>query len=370
MTRRRILHVIPSLDQSGAEKQLALAAQYLPRDEFDIHVCALTRGGHYEDLLRTAGIPVHLINKRLKIDPWAVARLVQVIRDVNPDVLQTWMFAGNAYGRLAGRWAGAPRIIAGERCVDEWKGGHHFVIDRLLMRWTDRLVVNAEAIRSFYVEHGISGERIVTIPNAIEESPLPSEQERQETRRALGLSDGRPLIAFVGRLWPQKRVQDLIWAADILRMSGWACDVVIVGDGPRRASLERFAEDLDILPTVRFLGHRKDAGAIIAAADVLVLPSKFEGTANVLLEAMMRARPVVATRIPGNTEVVVDGQTGILVPVKSPLELARGIRQLLADPESAAEMGRKGRERVLSEFSIETMIANYRRLYDEVIGGG
>lgn len=363
---RRILHIIPSLDQSGAEKQLALTALHLPREKYDVRVIAVTRGGHYEKVLHDAGVDVHVIGKRFKWDPMTLYRLYAMIKEFQPDIVQTWLFAGNAYGRVAAHWAKVPHIIASERCVDEWKSGYHFLIDRFLMRWTDQIVVNAEGIRRFYVRQGLTDQSITTIPNAIEAKPIDN-SPTTKIRESLGVPLDVPLLGFVGRLWPQKRVQDLIWATDILRMSGWNFRIVIVGDGPRRVALKRFADALEIMPIVHFVGHRNDVSEIMRALDMLVLPSKFEGLPNVALEAMMAGKPVVGTRIAGTDEVVVDGETGILVPPQQPLELARGIRSILADPALGKRMGAAGRDRVLSEFSIERMIAKYERLYDGLL---
>lgn len=364
--RRRILHIIPTLDQSGAEKQLALTALHLPREKYDVRVIAVTRGGHYERVLHDAGVDVHVIGKRFKWDPMTLYRLYAMIKEFQPDIVQTWLFAGNAYGRVAAHWAKVPHIIASERCVDEWKSGYHFLIDRFLMRWTDRIVVNAEGIRRFYVRQGLTDQSITTIPNAIEPKPIDSSPTTR-IRESLGVPLDVPLVGFIGRLWPQKRVQDLIWATDILRMSGWNFRVVIVGDGPRRVALKRFADALEIMPIVHFVGHRNDVSEIMRALDMLVLPSKFEGLPNVALEAMLASKPVIGTRIAGTDEVVVDGETGILVPPQQPLELARAIRSILADPALGKRMGAAGRDRVLSEFSIEGMIAKYERLYDGLL---
>lgn len=364
--RRRILHIIPTLDQSGAEKQLALTALHLPREKYDVRVIAVTRGGHYERVLHDAGVDVRVIGKRFKWDPMTLYRLYAMIKEFQPDIVQTWLFAGNAYGRVAAHWAKVPHIIASERCVDEWKSGYHFLIDRFLMRWTDRIVVNAEGIRRFYVRQGLTDQSITTIPNAIEPKPIDN-SPTTKIRESLGVPLEVPLVGFIGRLWPQKRVQDLIWATDILRMSGWNFRVVIVGDGPRRVALKRFADALEIMPIVHFVGHRNDVPEIMRALDMLVLPSKFEGLPNVALEAMMAGKPVVGTRIAGTDEVVVDGETGILVPPQQPLELARAIRSILADPALGKRMGAAGRDRVLSHFSIEGMIAKYERLYDEIL---
>jgi glycosyltransferase involved in cell wall biosynthesis len=362
----RVLQIIPTLDRGGAEKQLTLLATHLPKEEFDVHVCALTRSGPYEQVLAEAGIPVHRIGKRLKWDPSSLVRLTRLVRSLKPDIVQTWIFAANCYGRVAARWAGVPTILASERCVDEWKSSYHFAIDRWLARWTKKIVVNADAIGRFYASHGLPDEKIVTIKNAIE--AYPSDAENPSTgRMRLGLPAGSPVIGFIGRLWPQKRVQDLIWAADILRLSGWKAHYLIVGDGPRRASLERFARDLDIVDQVHFLGERADITEILQGIDLLVLPSAYEGLPNVVLEAMVAGKPVVACRVPGVDEVVLDGQTGLLVPAKTPLELARAIRELLEDPRRRSTMGEQGRRRAREVFSIDQMIGAYRDLYRSLV---
>jgi glycosyltransferase involved in cell wall biosynthesis len=367
MKRIRVLHVVPTLDQSGAEKQLALLAMHLPRDRFETHVCAVTRGGFYEHALRDAGVPVHVVGKRARWDPFCLWRLTQRIREIQPALVQTWMFTGNAYGRVAAKLAGVGRIVASERCIDEWKSGYHFAVDRLLARWTDRFAVNSEGIARFYAKAGVSPDRIRTIRSAVDPRGRPQGVDPAAMRRAIGAPECGPLIGFVGRLWPQKRVQDLIWAADVLRLSGWTFHVVVVGDGPRRAALERFADSLEIRPMVQFLGHRSDAREIIESLDVLVLPSRFEGLPNVVLEAMQSGKPVVATRIAGTSEAVVDGETGILVAPRQPLELARGIRTILADPDLGRRMGRAGQARVEREFRLDSMIQGYAELYEELV---
>ena len=140
---QRILQIIPTLDPHGAEKQLMLLATGLPRDRFEVHVCALARGGPLAASLECAGIPVTVLGKRWKLDPATFFRLVRHIRRLRPALVHTWLFAANSYGRAAGRMAGVPRMIAAERCVDEWKMSHELAIDRRLARWTDRLVANS-----------------------------------------------------------------------------------------------------------------------------------------------------------------------------------------------------------------------------------
>ena len=135
----RVLQIIPTLVRSGAEKQLTELAIGLPRDEFDVHVAVLTHSGPYEETLRAAEIPITMIDKSLKIDPFAYGRLRRLIKQLNPDIVHTWIFAANSYGRKAAFAAGVKHVIAGERCVDPWKSWHEFVIDRWLAKRSTRV---------------------------------------------------------------------------------------------------------------------------------------------------------------------------------------------------------------------------------------
>lgn len=381
MTRLKILYVIPTLDQSGAEKQLALLAAGLPPDRFAVTVCALTRGGYHADTLAAAGVDVRVIGKRLRIDPYAFFSLRRLIREIAPDIVHTWLFAGNFYGRLAALLAGRPHLIASERCVDEWKSSYHFAIDRRLCRWTDLVVANSHAVADFYRRHGIPGEKLRVIPNAIEcqanqtddgpdslESGALQPPADRGIRTELGFPKEVPLVGFVGRLWPQKRVEDILWAADILRIGGYRARWLIVGAGPRRLHLERLARKLGLESIVHFLDHRSDVPALLAAIDVFVLASDFEGMPNVVLEAMRAARPVVATRIAGMDEVVIDGMTGLLVEPRQPVELAKAIQRLLEDEGLRHRLGESGRRQVRLRFSVAAMVDAYARLYDETGG--
>jgi hypothetical protein len=134
VTRLRIAYVIPTLDQSGAEKQLTLLAELLPREEFEPHVIALTRGGPYAERLQAAGLPVTVLGKRWKFDPFAWRSLARALRQLQPDIVHTWLFAANTYGRYALPRRPRPKVIVSERCVDSWKAGWQLGECRRLLR--------------------------------------------------------------------------------------------------------------------------------------------------------------------------------------------------------------------------------------------
>lgn len=360
-----VLQLIPTLDRSGAEKQMVLLADGLPRDRFRVEVAALTRLGPLEADLRGAGIPVTLIKKRFKADPMALARLTGLLKDRKFDVVQTWIFAANTYGRIAARRAGVPVVVVSEMAVDLWKGRGQLAFDRFLAKWTDKVVGNSNAVAEFYRRAGVPANRLEVIPSGIgEEEPPPVDPA--DVRRSFGFPTDAPMILFAGRLAPQKAVGDLIAALDVLQHVRPDLRALIVGDGPLRSDLEAMAAAFGLRLAVKFLGHREDVPRLLAASDLLVLPSLYEGLPNVVLEAMRFRKPVVATAAPGTTEVVRHGETGLLVPVKQPTALAQAIRTVIEDPDLGRRLGNAGRTRAEGEFRAETMVERFAGLYERI----
>jgi glycosyltransferase involved in cell wall biosynthesis len=363
---KRILEIIPTLDRAGAEKQLCLLAAGLPRDEFDVHVCALTRGGPLEADLRRAGVPLLVIGKRWKFDPRAFLRLKRHIADLRPDLVHGWMFAANTYGFAAARSCGVNNVLIGQRCIDPWKSRLQLALDRQLARRCRGVVVNSEGVRDFYVQHGAPADRVRVIPNAVA-IPGPPSTTRGQLLAELELPENARLIGLVGRLWPQKRVKDAIWAADLLKVIRDDVHLLIIGDGPQRDRLRRFRDQVCIRGKVHLLGARGDVARLMPHFDVLWSTSAYEGQSNAILEAMAAGVPVVATDIPGTRELVVPGETGYLLPVGDRAAFCRFTERLLNDTALADRFSAAARSRAASQFSVEKMIERHVALYREVL---
>jgi len=353
---------------------MTLLAAGLPRDEFEVHVAVLTRTGPLVHELEAVNIPYTLINKTAKTDLFAYIRLKNLIRKINPDIVHTWLFAGNAYGRAAAFACKVPVVFAGERCVDPWKGRGHFLIDRWLAKKTDAIITNSSGVVDFYAQNGIPADRFVVIPNAVGGHAVTALPEVRSPKpdalfEELQLPPAKHIIAMVARLWPQKRIKEAIWAADMLKFAGEDFHFLIFGDGPQADELIRYRNSVCINDRVHLLGHRGDVSRFMPYFDILWCTSAYEGQSNSILEAMSYGVPVIASDIPGNRDLVVHDVTGFLTPEhgddfrRRSRDLVKRTTQLFEDPAKRAELGLAAIQRIAERFTLEKMIASHAELY-------
>jgi glycosyltransferase involved in cell wall biosynthesis len=360
----KLLLVIPTLDRSGAEKQFSLLATRLPKDQFEVHVVALTRGGPFENLIKDHGIPVTILNKRWKFDPNALWKLRKIIKDFQPDILHTWLFAANSYGRLIAGKEQLPKVIVSERCVDSWKSGWQLKLDKKQIPRTAKLIGNSQSVARFYQELGYPEEKTVVIPNGIE---IPeNSSDRAKILAEFDLPEGARVVGFVGRLAPQKRIMDLIWAFQILRQITTNVYFLIIGEGPEKQKALDLAKHMECDHLIRFAGHQENVSEIMQVMNVFWLASDFEGMSNSLMEAMSHGIPSVVSDIPPNRELIEDGKTGYVVKVGDSVGFAQFADRILADQELAKKLGNEAFQTMKEKFSIENMVNAHVKLYHEV----
>jgi glycosyltransferase involved in cell wall biosynthesis len=256
------------------------------------------------------------------------------------------------YGGPAARLAGVRKVIHmrhGPRTGGGRTGARLFL---LATRAADRVVSVSRDSAQRSLDEGVAPRKVFTIWNGID----------VERFAYNGPRAGGPAV-MVGRLSPEKDAETLVRATALVVREDPSFRLEIAGDGACLPDLSRLSGELGLDEHVRFLGEVADIPALLAQASMLVLPSLIEGIPLTVLEAMARGLPIVATRVGGTPEVVVEGQTGLLVPPRSPAELATAMLRLLRDPALCARMGKLGRERVERRFEVRRMVADYERLY-------
>jgi glycosyltransferase involved in cell wall biosynthesis len=348
-----LLHLLPTFDYSATGRQLSLIAPVL-REKAEIHVAALGPDGPIAESLRAAGVSVHFLGSGRQFDFAPLRALRRLVRELRPGVVHAWRLpAVRAIAPLQAWRTTAIRLVVSE----PRRGGRINLLDRWFLRSADAVIAShraeADAVRRLGVATNRGHELPPAVSNpAIESAPL-----------GLAFPPDAKTVMCIGTLRPAHGFRDAIWAADILRYPIPDLHLVIIGDGPDRARLSRFA--LGINPAgghVHFLPARPDASALLAHADVVWVPSRSECGRQVLLEAMAAGRPVVATALPGLGALVADGRTGLLIPPGAPIELARRTRTLLDDPNLAGRLGAAGREAVAG-LTPERVALMYAALY-------
>jgi glycosyltransferase involved in cell wall biosynthesis len=285
-------------------------------------------------------------------------------------VLHCHHYSPFVYGRLAACLRPACRVIYTEhgRLSDAPPSRKRRLVSPLLTAGVYELVAVSHDLRSHLLREGMPS-RMRVVWNGIEPGEGPSPPARQAARAELGVDAEALVVASVARLDTVKDLATLIRAVAIARTTVPALRLVLIGDGAERAQLEGVARLENVSDAVHFMGHRDDSRTLLAGADVYANSSTSEGISLTILEAMAAALPVVATRVGGTPEVVLDGQTGRLVDARDPAALAAAFVEFSRDRAAASAMGEAGRHRVWQHFTIDRMVEHYAAMYGAATGG-
>ena len=365
----RIALFAPLLGTGGTQRHLQQVVALLDPARFHVEVLTLRAGGEVEDELRAGGVSVRSLSVGARLSSARTLRAIvtaaRALRRGRIDVVHGYQWRPALVGALAGRLAGVPLRLASKRSLT----GEDRQAERAwrhIARQVDTVIVNAEALRVEGEQRGMRC-RWTLLQNGVDTEHFRLDPPDPAARAALGLDPQRPVVGTIGRLEDRKGHDQLLRAAGTMLAggNGRRPQIVIVGDGPLREKLQAQAHSLGVADSVRFVGTVADVRPSLAAMDVFVLPSHAEGMSNALMEAMAAARPVVATAVGGNTEVVVDGKTGVLIPPADPAAIADAIAALLCDPDRAAGLGAAAREFVTRRFGARARVAELEQLYEE-----
>jgi glycosyltransferase involved in cell wall biosynthesis len=341
--------------------------RHLPA-RFEPLVCGIHAAGPIAEEIARTGTPVTVLGLNPGIRrPWDVARIQRYLTDTRPQIVHTFLLTASLYGRFAAILARVPIVIGTEVNIYENKRGSHAMAERLLMAGTDRVVVSAESVREFYIRQvHADPAKIEVIYNAVDWSQLQTTMARDEMRASLGISAAAPVAGIIARLTEQKGHRYLIEAlAATPELRG--VHLIVVGEGDLRDALRAEVDARGLASRTHFLGARRDLGNLLAAMDVFVLPSLWEGLPLSLVLAMGAQVPVVATEVAGIPEVVDEGRTGFLVPPRDSVALGRALARLFGDAGLRRRVGRDARAAVLPRFGVDGYVSAVTRLYDRLL---
>lgn len=367
--RIRVLHVLVGLTIGGAESLLADLLPLLDPERYEVAVCSLKGWGPIGDRLAARGVEVVALGGRGRFDLRVITRLASLIRERRFDIVHSHLFLANLVSRVTGRALRVPALISSQHDTEVWMRWYHLLAERASARLADHVTGCSGAVRDYAIERmGASAGRASILYNGIDLDRFGSPPDRMVRREKWGIPRDAPVAGVVGRLDLPKKGQDLfLEAASEVAASLPEAFFVIVGEGPSRAELERIASRGGLAERVVFDSTEHSVPEVLAAFDLAVLPSRWEGFGIVLLEAMASRKAVVASAVGGVLEIVEDGVTGLLVPPDDASALARAMHGLLCDRDRCDIMGEQGRRRVEARFSIEATGAQLERLYRSLI---
>lgn len=360
-----VLHLIESSEPGGAETILLATAKGL-KDKGHRSVIGLLEPGWLSDELQRHGFPTIIVRQNTSYDVGCLWALTKIVKRFKIDVIHSHEFAMNAYGSLAGLYQRVPVVSTVHGKNYYWLKRRRRFAYRLVSRLTTMVAV-CEDIKNLLVRRvGISRNRITTVYNGIDIAQfdrVPDGTAIAKMKRDLSIPGTSPVIGTVGMLIPEKDHKTFLKAAQSVIGKRPDAVFLIAGTGQLEHSLKAGVVQAGLSNNVRFTGFRDDVGALLHIMDVYVCSSLSEGLSLSILEAMAAARPVVATNVGGNPEVVANKKTGLLVPPSDPTALASRINLLLKNKHLAREISLNAQRVVHQRFSLRQMVESYEELY-------
>ena len=361
----RVLYIIRQLGKGGAEQQLYYLLQHL---DLEATVLCLSEIDYWSEPMRRLGAEVILLPRHHRLEWRRLKDTVALIRRVKPDIVH--IFADNIYGRLGSILALHRRVIVHKRTHESVVSpGWYLHVERWLNRFVSSVIFNSRANYEYLVGRGVVlPPKAVVIPNGVDCKLFSPPFSRPSNWPWPSHWQGRHTVGTVTKLtWSKNPEMFIRCASLVLRERQDVGFVLVGGRGEQFNELQGLCQTLGIQESVAFLGERHDVADLLRAMDVFLLTSRVEGMPNVVLEAMATGLPCVVTDAGGSAEPIIEGETGYVVPIGDAQAMADRVLQILADHELRLSLGKAGRARVVSEFSVEKMVAQIRQVYRQLV---
>jgi len=373
MAKIKIIYLITGLKTGGTEIILYKLLKRLDKEKFEPLVISITPIGEIGEKIKKEGFKVLSLNSKFKFDPLIIFRLISILKKEKPKILHTFLFHANFLGEIIGKICKVPIIISSIR--SEKFGGK---LREKLLKYTkvfsDIIVAVSHKVAEEMIRKKIvSKDKVKVIYNGVDlkEFSFQNKDARKKIREELGINEKQPLLISVGRLVKAKGYPFLIKAMYQLKEKYSDLILIILGEGEDRKKIEDQIKNLKLENNVILLGNKNNVADYLSTADVFVLSSLWEGMPNALLEAMACGLPVVATKVSGIPEIILNEETGLLTEPQNPSDLTKKIDYLLSLPEKKRkEIGEKARNKIKENFSLDKMVRKYENLYENLLSSG
>lgn len=368
MRRVRVLDLRDTHEIGGPGKTILETYRFIDSSRFELHLGVFLTNAERDDspfitAARQLGMPVHLIRGVHQYDPRMIWRVARLVERLDIDILHAHEMKSDLIVYLSSLIRPVPTVTT----LHGWIGNSLkqrllIALDRRVARRFDLVIAVSGAIRDAF-SNGDTPSNTVLLHNAIVLDRYTRRGERGYLASLTGRPVAPPVITAVGRISPEKGTMDLVEAIGEIKTKGFTGMAVLAGDGPDRPRLSERIRALGLEGCVHLPGYVSQPQRILEETDLLVLPSHTEGLPNIALEALAMEVPVLATRVGGTPEVITDGETGRLVPPRSPASLAAAMMEFLADAAPWQRMAARGRARVENQFNFDTRTRKLEAMY-------
>jgi len=347
----------------GAETFVRYTAPCLRSYGWDLRVITMVSGGVLVDELRHNNVPVLELGMKRKADTGALFRLVRLWKQDKPDILHTHLYHAGITGRIFGSWLNIKPIIVHQHGPEVERNGFRTWLDASTSPSVTQFIASCHAVSHIMQDReDIYAHKIDVIYNGIIIPDLFDTAKPIEWQEP----EGSTTIACVGRFMPEKGQEYLLNAMAILKSNGYSPHLVFFGDGPLLNHIKSLSQKYGMSSQITFMGVRRDILEWLPHFDIFVLPSAWEGVSLALLEAMASGLPVIATAVGGTPEVVIDYESGILVPSGAVSALADALIELIDNPDLRTRIGEAAHQRISQEFTVDQSVNKISHLYDRL----
>lgn len=364
--RLKVLHLVTSLEVGGAQHNMLQGLPRLDPEKYEHVICSIMDRMQMAEQFRRVGIEVHSLGLRRKTDIAVALRLRNLLKQIRPDVMHTYLLHGNVLGRVVGRLTGVPSIVGSELTIGQARLWGR-IATKLTNPLTDAVEVNSvTGGKAAAKDLGVPTGKIEVVLPGLDLGEFEPTVERDMVRAELGVESSKHLVLYIGRLRPVKGVEYGIKAFAKALTQYPKMHMALAGEGAQRSELESLVGALGITENVSFLGVRNDLPDLLSAADSVLMPSLTEGFPRVAVEAMAAGKPVIATEVGGVPEAITHRESGILVPAKDIESMSMALVDLVRDVDLQERLRTAARMHVEQNYSVEKYVARLDEIYSRL----